>query len=107
MFVVFGAHSLFLSSGAIPPSRIGGSWNTCSAAWRSSQFQQFQNFSKENLMHQNVLVSKPQANVSPNKSDRNSLSRKDRLFRVQLGVAAGESNRQIAKQLGINEGTVR
>jgi hypothetical protein len=35
------------------------------------------------------------------------MSRADRLFRVQIGVAAGRSNRQIARQLGVDEGTIR
>jgi len=35
------------------------------------------------------------------------MSRKDRLFRVQVGVAAGKSNRQLAKELGFDEGTIR
>jgi len=45
--------------------------------------------------------------MSPAKPGTTSLSRKDRLFRVQLGVAAGKSNRQIAKELCVDEGTVR
>ena len=52
-------------------------------------------------MNLNTLVPQSQASCT------NRLSRKDRLFRVQMGVAAGKSNRQIAKQLGVDEGTVR
>jgi transposase len=58
-------------------------------------------------MHQNVLVSQPQTGISQKTRGRNAMSRKDRLFRVQVGVAAGKSNRQIAKQLGVDEATVR
>jgi len=52
-------------------------------------------------MNLNTLVPQSQASCT------NRLSRKDRLFRVQMGVAAGKSNREIAKQLGVDEGTVR
>jgi len=52
-------------------------------------------------MNLNTLVPQSQASCT------NRLSRKDRLFRVQMGVAAGKSNRQIAKQLRVDEGTVR
>ena len=52
-------------------------------------------------MHSNTLVPQSQAGCT------NRLSRKDRLFRVQLGVAAGKSNREIARQLRVDEGTVR
>jgi transposase len=58
-------------------------------------------------MHRNVLVSQPQLSTAQRKTPRSSLSRRDRLFRVQIGVAAGKSNRQIAKLLGVDEGTVR
>jgi len=52
-------------------------------------------------MNLNTLVPQSQASCT------NRLSRKDRLFRVQMGVAAGKSNREIAKQLRVDEGTVR
>jgi DNA-binding NarL/FixJ family response regulator len=58
-------------------------------------------------MHQNVLASKTHPSTVQSKTSKNPLSRKDRLFKVQVGVAAGKSNRQIAKQLGVDEGTVR
>lgn len=41
------------------------------------------------------------------KTTTNPMSRRDRLFRVQVGIAAGKSNRQIAKQLSVDEGTIR
>lgn len=58
-------------------------------------------------MHQNLLVSQTQSSKSAKASNQTRLTRKDRLFRVQVGVAAGRSNRQIAKHLGVDEGTVR
>lgn len=58
-------------------------------------------------MPQNVLVPQAASSKSAKTTNQTRLSRKDRLFRVQVGVAAGKSNRQIAKQLGVDEGTVR
>jgi len=52
-------------------------------------------------MHHNTLVLQSKAGCNTR------LSRKDRLFRVQLGVSTGKSNRQIAKELRVDEGTVR
>ncbi len=58
-------------------------------------------------MHRPVLVSQTQTSTPQQNRAKSRLSRKDRLFRVQLGVVAGKSNRQIAKELGVDEGTVR
>jgi transposase len=58
-------------------------------------------------MQQHLLLSEIQSNRRPRKARGNGINRRDRLFRVQIGVAAGKSNRQIAKQLGVDEGTVR
>lgn len=41
------------------------------------------------------------------KSSRARLTRAERLFKVQLGVIAGKTNRAIAKVVGVDEGTVR
>lgn len=45
--------------------------------------------------------------MSQEPTDQGKLSRTERRNRVALGVAAGKSNRAIAKELGIDEGTVR
>lgn len=58
-------------------------------------------------MHQNQRVFQTPTRKPRKKTATNPMSRKDRLFRVQVGVAAGKSNRQIAKQLCVDEGTVR
>ena len=58
-------------------------------------------------MQQNVIVLQTEANKRHKKQRENPMSRANRLFRVQIGVIAGKSNRQIAKQLGVDEGTVR
>jgi hypothetical protein len=69
------------------------------SAWRADKINISQNFGTGELMNLNTPVPQSQARCI------NRLSRKDRLFRVQMGVAAGKSNRQIAKQLGVDEGT--
>jgi hypothetical protein len=58
-------------------------------------------------MQQNVFVAQTQPTKRYKKTRKNPMSRTNRLFRVQIGVAAGKSNRLIAKQLGVDEGTVR
>lgn len=58
-------------------------------------------------MHQNQRVVQTPTRKPYKKTATNPMSRKERLFRVQVGVAAGRSNRQIAKQLCVDEGTVR
>jgi hypothetical protein len=58
-------------------------------------------------MQQNIIVPQTESNKRHKKQRDNPMSRANRLFRVQIGVIAGKSNRQIAKQLGVDEGTVR
>ncbi|MGC2742284.1 MAG: hypothetical protein WA672_03795 [Candidatus Angelobacter sp.] len=58
-------------------------------------------------MQQNVIVAQKEVSKRHKRQRENPMSRANRLFRVQIGVIAGKSNRQIAKQLGVDEGTVR
>lgn len=58
-------------------------------------------------MQQNQLVFQTPTRDKGKKSSTNPMSRRDRLFRVQIGIAGGKSNRQLAKELGVDEGTIR
>ncbi|HKV90936.1 MAG TPA: hypothetical protein VJW20_00160 [Candidatus Angelobacter sp.] len=58
-------------------------------------------------MYQNIPATQTQIRKTSDPATRSRISRNDRLLRVQIGVAARKSNRQIAKQLGVDEGTVR
>jgi len=58
-------------------------------------------------MLQNQVVFQTPSRDKRKRTTRNPMSRRDRLFRVQVGIAAGKSNRQIAKQLDVDEGTIR
>lgn len=58
-------------------------------------------------MQQNQPVFQTPTRDKGKKTTTNPMSRRDRLFRVQVGIAAGKSNRQIAKQLSVDEGTIR
>ena len=58
-------------------------------------------------MQQNQRVFQTPIRDKGKKSATNPMSRRDRLFRVQVGIAAGRSNRRLAKELGVDEGTIR
>lgn len=58
-------------------------------------------------MQQNQPVFQTPTRDKGKKTTTDPMSRRDRLFRVQVGIAAGKSNRQIAKQLSVDEGTIR